>query len=364
MNNEFSTPFSICFNMLKLRYAEYDESITSLNILKETDKVSVFINLETVWKYLSTIKDLERKLFIDRDFKVTMIADIINLAAHYKEFFKNNGLNTKVFLYTTDFNSQIYEFKESQYNEDYRSYYLNKYNTNPKFVLLTEALVKEILPQVKTICDFIPDVYYISSLNIDSSLIPLIFAEKYPDRKNFIVSGDKYETQYIFEPAFTHHLFLRNSKVRTLSCRIEEYLKTICKTEIVDIEKELYKNRSFYLLLLSCIGDKYRSIEGVSGIGLKTLTKLIIEGINSRIITKDTKSIDLLCEIFNDENKNEIRQNFLALDLKNSFSLLLDGEKKEIISQAIDRSDLNSLLKLNKTIFNDTVQLRIESLLK
>ena len=81
-------------------------------------------------------------------------------------------------------------------------------------------------------------------------------------------------------------------------------------------------------------------------------------------ITKDTKSIDLLCEIFNDENKNEIRQNFLALDLKNSFSLLLDGEKKEIISQAIDRSDLNSLLKLNKTIFNDTVQLRIESLLK
>ena len=364
MSSEYSNPFGICFNMLKLRYATYDESITSLNILKETDKVSVFVNLETVWKYLSTIKDLERKLFIDRDFKVTMIADIINLAAHYKEFFKNNGLDTKVYLYHTDFDSKIYSFKECQYNEDFRSYYLNKYNTNPKFVLLTEALINEILPKVKTICDFIPDVYYITSKNIDSSLIPLIFAEKYPERKNFVISSDKYETQLVFEPNFVHHLFLRSGKSASLSCKLDEYLHVLSRMDISDEEKELYKNRSFYLLLLACIGDKYRSVEGISGIGLKTLTKTIIEGINSRIITKDTKSIDLLCEIFSEDKKEEIKKNFLSLDIENSFSLLLDGDKKEILSQAVDRSDLNSLLNLNRTMFNKTTPVRIESLLK
>ena len=65
---EYSNPFSICFNMLKLRYSVYDESITSLNILTPEDKVNVFINLETAWKYLSMVRDLEKKLVLNRDF--------------------------------------------------------------------------------------------------------------------------------------------------------------------------------------------------------------------------------------------------------------------------------------------------------
>ena len=85
MSSEYSNPFGICFNMLKLRYATYDESITSLNILKETDKVSVFVNLETVWKYLSTIKDLERKLFIETLFNILESTNIKN----FIEIFQN-----------------------------------------------------------------------------------------------------------------------------------------------------------------------------------------------------------------------------------------------------------------------------------
>ena len=43
--------------------------------------------------------------------------------------------------------------------------------------------------------------------------------------------------------------------------------------------------------------------------------------------------------------------------------MLLDGDKKEILSQIVDRSDLNSLLSLNKSLFKNN-ELRIESLLK
>lgn len=362
--NEYTNPFSICFNMLKLRYSIYDESITSLGFLKPDDRVNVFINLETAWKYLSTVKDLDRKLVLNRNFKTTMVSDIINLAAHYKEFFKNNGLDTKVFLYTTDFNSESENFKEAKYNEDFRSYYLNKYNTNPKFILLTESLIETILPKVKTICDFIPDVYFISSKNIDGSLIPIVIGKEFSDRQNFIVSGDRYETQYSFEPKFTHHLLLRSYASSSLSCKLDEYIKAICKpNELSEDDINLYKNYSFYLLLLSCIGDKYRSVDGLSGIGFKTLTKMIQQAITSKIITKDTESIELLHEIFVGDNKEYIIENFNSLNLRNSYQLLLDGDKKEILSQIVDRSDLNSLLSLNKSLFKDC-ELRIESLLK
>ena len=57
-------PFSVCFNSLKLRYKDYDESISSKNFLNPTDKINVFINLETVYKSLSTILDLEKKILL------------------------------------------------------------------------------------------------------------------------------------------------------------------------------------------------------------------------------------------------------------------------------------------------------------
>ena len=104
---ENSNPFSICFNMLKLKYSVYDESISSLNVLQPTDKVNVFLNIETILNYLSTIKDLEQKLVLNPSFRVDMVADLINVAAHYKEFFKNNGLDTKEFLYKTHLTSQV-----------------------------------------------------------------------------------------------------------------------------------------------------------------------------------------------------------------------------------------------------------------
>lgn len=361
---EYSNPFSICFNMLKLRYSVYDESITSLNILTPEDKVNVFINLETAWKYLSMVRDLEKKLVLNRDFKTFMIADIINIAAHYKEFFKNNGLDTKVFLYTTDFDSMIGEFKESKFNEDYRSYYLNKYNTNPKFVLLTDGLKDKVLPKVKTLCDFIPDVYFIQSKNIDGSLIPMIVGNQYPDRKNFIISADRYETQYLFEKNYVHHLFLRNYSATSLSCTMKDYLKAIFKLQEVKQEDLfLYQNRSFYLLLLSCVGDRYRAADGITGIGYKTLTKLLQQSITAKTITRETESIDLLSQLFDPTISEYVTENFNCLDLKNSYQMLLDGDKKEILSQIVDRSDLNSLLSLNKSLFKNN-ELRIESLLK
>ena len=54
-------PFSVCFNIMKMKYKDYDESLTEMNFLKQNDKVNVFINLETIFKHLSMIIDLEKE---------------------------------------------------------------------------------------------------------------------------------------------------------------------------------------------------------------------------------------------------------------------------------------------------------------
>lgn len=361
---ESTNQFSVYFNMLKIRYNVYDESLTRADFLKPTDKVNVFINLETALKYLSMVKDLEKKLIINRNYADEFKVDIINIAAHYKEFFVGNGLDTKVFLYMTDLSSNMDEFKECKISEDFRSYYLMKYTQNPKFIMLGDSLKREILPDVKMLCDYIPNVYYISSKNIDGGLIPAIVAINYPDRKNLIVSGDLHDTQYSYENNFLDHLYARSWNSNILCCSTKDYLKTISRSKEIDPSFiELFGNPSFYRILLSCMGDKYRSIPGISGIKFVKMTKILYEAIRSEQITRDTTNPTILSELFPSDVQEDLYNNLMVTDINNEISMLGEGDKKSITTQIIDQSDVNTLQQLNATRFLKN-QLRLESLLK
>ena len=62
MRQNLNDPFEVCFSMLKMRYKDYDESLTQKDFLVPTDKINVFINLESLFKNISMVMDLERKI--------------------------------------------------------------------------------------------------------------------------------------------------------------------------------------------------------------------------------------------------------------------------------------------------------------
>jgi len=345
-------PFSVCFNILKLKYKDYDESLTSKDFLVPHDKINVFINLETVFKHLSMIMELEKKIVIQRDFEEIMISNILNLAAHYKRFFVNNGLDTRVYLYNTDFNSE--EFNQTKYNEDYRSYYLLKFNDNPKVVLLTEKLKGNILPNVKTYCEFIPNVYYISAKNIEGSLVPYIIAQDDITRKNLIIGGEFYDTQYTFINNFVNHYIHKGFNANIVCSDINGYLLDILKKENDDIKdmEPLYGNYAAYCSLVSVLGDRTRSIDGITGYGPKTLQKLLEAGIAQNVIQNSTTNPGILGDIFHDEDiKEEFINNYYCSSILPMYQELTSAEKTSITSQKSDRLDINSLQALNATKF-------------
>ena len=98
----YTNPFTVCFTTMKIRYSDYDSSIDKLKFVKPDDKVNVFINLESVLTNLSMVKDIGNKLLLERQFPTILESEFINLCAHYKRFFRGNGLQTRVFLYYTD----------------------------------------------------------------------------------------------------------------------------------------------------------------------------------------------------------------------------------------------------------------------
>lgn len=340
-------PFSVCFNIMKLKYKDYDESLSSKNFLNPNDKINVFINLETVFKHLSMIMDLEKKVIVQTDFDELIISNILNLAAHYKRFFVNNGLDTKIYLYNTDFNS--IEFNQFKYNEDFRSYYLVKFNDNPKFSLFTERLKGKILPDIYTYCEFIPNVYYISAKNIEGSLVPYIIAQHDTERKNLIIGGELYDTQYSAIPNFVNHYIHRSFNSNVVCSDLKGCIKDMTKS---DDDFSIFGKYSIYCSLISVLGDKIRSIDGLSGYGLKTLQRDIQAGLAENVIQTETTNPEILGDIFHDgELKEEFVNNYYCSSIIPMYQDLTSAQISSILQQINDRIDINSLQILNSTKF-------------
>lgn len=335
-----------------MRYRDYDESLTSKGFLQEHDKINVFINLETVFKHLSMIPDLEKKLVLQRDFETILVSNILNLAGHYKRFFVGNNLDTRVYLYHTDFKSS--EFPQYKYNEDFRTYYLVKYNDNPKFVFLTDALKRSILPDVKVYCEFIPRVYYISSKDIEGSLVPYIIASEDTTRKNLIIGGEFYDTQYSLIPNFINHYIHKGPGYSSVCSSVDEYILDMTKKPKDEMREFIttFSSYSTYCSLLSVIGDRQRSIDGLTGIGPKTLEKLILGGIEQNIIQMSTTNPSMIGDIFHDDDvKEEFMNNYYCISVMDMYQELTSADKMSIYNQRKDRFDINSLVSLNKTRF-------------
>lgn len=352
---EHSDPFSVCFNMMKIKYTELDEALTSNNFLTQTDRVNIFINLESVYKNISTIQDLEQKIFLQKDFKQIIISNILNLAAHYKHFFVSNRMDVRVYLYQTDLKSD--DFSQRRYNEDFRTYYLVKYNQNPKFTHFTDLLKDEILDELKLYCDFIPRVYFINSHNIEGSSVPYVVAADDPKRKNIIIGNDIFESQYSFINNFIYFYIQKGYGKSFIFKNRTDYLACMFKRSKEDIDKyyPFLKKFGMYVSLLSVIGNKVRSIDSVFGIGPNKMAGSIYELIQKNIINESTINPHMIsdCLKYNNETRTQFINNYYCTSISCLEEDITDSGVISILSQRKDRLDMNSLMTLNNTTFRN-----------
>ena len=347
--------FSVFFNMMKIRYMDYDNSFDTFprGTIVPTDKINLFINLESVILHMTNVQDVDKKVLTEPDITKRMISNILNLAAHYKKFFCGHGLDTQIFLYMTDLNSHM--FRERDYDEDYRSLFENKFNTNRQNVPLTELLTQDVLPQAKEICEFLPDVHLIITRNLDSSVVPGIISKAYPDRKNCIVTTDYIETQYAMRNNFIVHLLHRTYQRSLNAWNINGYFELFFSKKVWDPTTDLsfIGNENLYTAMICCLGSSIRSVSPTKSVGIATTFKMVKNALSNSDITPTTESLDLLRSIFksNNEAADNFEHNFRLLSINRKEDNLSDEDVFKVKNQLANRIDTNSLIKLNETTF-------------
>lgn len=350
-----ATPFSSSFTVMKMRYNELDKHIIEKEFAKGDDTCNVFINFECVMNNITGIKDIENKLLLERNFATILESEALNLCAHYKKFFLYNQVPCRIFLYYTDLNSN--QYADYKYNEDFRSYYTNKFIYNPKYQMLGRHMQNSIIPRIQKIMEFIPDVHFIIAQNFEGSLIPDIIASSDPKVKNFVITGDRYETQYMLRPNFMVHYIKYWPGGYMVYYDFPKYLKDdIFREEEEDTQREiinLLEHPALYTSLLAIRGNKPRSIDPIKGYGMKTIMKCIKEGITDGKITEETSSPQMLKDILDDDKRDDFVSNFLCTDLFSQRSEVTRSMVSAVMNQISNRSDLNSLVELNRTTYVD-----------
>lgn len=334
------------FNMFKVRF----EYLDTMKILKEdTEKVIVYINFEQVLKVLLNPKtnNALKGLNKHNEIKLQLMSNIVNLAMHYRLYFCKLGKDCRVVMY--------YNYPKGRYNN---VSYIPNYKSVIYFKLFSDLntgyigrCMEEIQTFLTSLMAYMNEVYLIKSPCVESSLIPFILKEHvYTDdvqtTQHIIVSNSHYEYSYI-DKGFT--IISPNGKDSLY----------LTEDNVIDEMKRLAKIKSkdtiptqFIPYTISLLGDKYRGITKMGGVGLGGIIKMINTSLDKCIITPNSTSVELLSDTIDEKYREQFINNYKCTSLDFQYSEVTDMQLEDILNQIVDKFDDNALVRINQKYFN------------
>lgn len=318
--------------------------------LESGEIINVFINFESILKNLYLQQGLSNSInFYKMNVVIELESAILNLMAHYRMYFKKEKCEPKLYFYYTDID--ITDQEMSVYNKDYRTYYHNKYAQDPKFNKMGKLLKDIIIEELALIISYIPGCYFIKAKRFDSSIIPYTIST-FSNNKNAIISGDLFDTLYMYDPNFITIYINRRFQHLRVTSDIPDTVQSIIKNES-SFDLNIFNSEMYYRLLLSIKGNKIRNIKSARGLGYGKLINIIKKGIDNSIVLKDFESIDSIIELFPTEYRRDIKIAFQCTSIYTQYELMNEADIESIKHQIVDKFDISSLEALNNKRFLD-----------
>ncbi|MGL5329239.1 MAG: hypothetical protein ACRDD7_08225, partial [Peptostreptococcaceae bacterium] len=292
-------------------------------------------------KLTSTIEDKENMLNGPKR-NLLLISCIFNLVSHYRNYFNKKRVCSRVYIYGPEDVDSIY--LNRNYIEGYRT---NSPLLNRDKLTSIGNTYSGSIKLLKTILSYVEGVYFITTGIIEPSVLPLIvhLNTELQRNKNFIVTDDKYEYQYIKENFII------------LKPRMEKSV-LINQDNVMDILKEKTKcnniknpNVNFIPFILSILGDKYRDIPKINRLGISSIYKELNKGLNQNVINGSVTNILSLNKVIDEKFHNQITLNYLCTNIFEQEKRLSKVDRLYIKNQIVDKYDAGYLRELNDNYF-------------
>lgn len=356
-------------NSFKVRYVYLDKLFNGK--LNETDKsgkqivktANIYISFESLY---NSIRNTNVENFIKvankkelNELYRCMISNFINIIAHYRKYFSRNKIKTNIFLYYNTIPEHRVEYNNTALVPGYRQHFFHSLTNLDRLTI--NGIIHESISFMKIITEYIENVYMVSTDSVESSLVPMIvnMENKHPANINIIISKDDYDLQYV------NYNFLMITKFKNDPVLItkKNVVKYMCFKK--KYEPKRIVNPLLVPFIVSCDGNRKRSIKGIKGIGFiriyKSLEKLYEAGFLNDD-DEDTFSINNIAHVINQSNynflnrediANQVVRNFRAVDLEYQYDVLSDVQREKIFDQLTDKTDPGTLMDINDRYFSD-----------
>ena len=331
------------FNMFKIKYSKLDELLENVR-LEKGEEIIIYINLESILKKLtSTITDRENVLITSKR-NIILTSCVFNLIAHYRYYFHKKSVCSRIYVYGPE--SVDTNYLNREYNKDYRTHtsILNTEETTS-----IGKTYEDSIKMIKTILNYVEGVNFITGGIIEPSVIPLIINKQFKleNKKNFIITDDRYDYQYIKD----YFIILKPRMEKSILIDFENVMEVLKeKTKCNNIPNPEINFLSF---IISILGDKYRNIDKIKGMGIAKIFKEINKGLEKNIITNDIENINSLSCLINKDYHNDFLINYMTTSIYEQYKKLSDVEIKYITNQIIDKYDGGYMKTVNNEYFID-----------
>lgn len=166
-------------NALYGYYVKYEKLTELINYHfrgSNATTLNIFIDMNDI---LSKMEHFSQKTNVYPDSDLVIISGLINMAAHYRQFFKTRyGCHTKIWIVNTVGPGAIAQDFFPRYE-----YPISTFNT------------PELYDKINTICKFIPDVMvYLSNTEVSSAVIGILEKEPCPN-PSIVITKDPFNFQ-------------------------------------------------------------------------------------------------------------------------------------------------------------------------
>lgn len=297
-----------------------DDSITNLtNFVINGD--SILIDMH---RYMTSNSKYEKE-----DLTIVISAALINIIAHYRNYFALNGWYPNIYFLADKSDTSI--------------------NLSKSMELM------------RLILRYIPRAYFIDTTNLKTGIVIKYFLSKKSD--NLILTRDDFDIMHINDHTSCIKAFGEKSKFYS----IDNWQYVMSK------ETNLYDNVSYKLLniILSFTGGHGRP--GVKGLGFRTMLKKISKGIERHMIINDKYSsmADFICDAADcingkkkEYNFDPAFLNFESYDIDTNYNKdVTVAIQKRLDSYIEDKFSKKDLIMLNTKYFTGENYLMLDELM-
>ena len=341
------------FNSYKAKYGFLDSIFRPILSVNRINTMNLFINLDDILHILHKPLINNEFLAYGDDASKQLLSNIFNIIAHYKGWIIRQGIKCNCIIYYTTSKTR---FKNAIYVPKYRDHYSqinDKMHTSYYYI---NAAIRESLPLISVISNYIEKVYALDSSYIEPSVIPFYISnEIFKADWNLLISRDIYDFQYSYIGNWTVISAKGDFTTDINAGNMWNIIKEKNKINNLDIHNY---PPSILPLAIAIVGDRFREIKSIKKIGWKTFFKYvesIYEEEGTSDISKDILEVSLCDKIFikskDNTAANNLNNNIQAVSIKTQYNNMGDIDKTMIIHQIKDIPDIENFQMLNKIYF-------------